>query len=76
MLCKNTRSTLLLQTPDLTNLHIPQIHFQLGVGSGPPPRLVPGSPLGLSWGVLWGFRPVAINNVSQEIGDKVLIAHI
>lgn len=34
------------------NLHIPKIHFQLGLGSGPTPHLVLGSPLSMSWGFL------------------------
>lgn len=52
MLCVNTSRMLLACTLNLIHLHIPKIHFQLGLGSGPPPHLLLGSPLGMSWGFL------------------------
>lgn len=39
-------------TPHSADLHIPKIHFQLGLGSGSPPHLVLGSPPSMSWGFL------------------------
>lgn len=52
MLCVNISRMLLAHAPNLIHLHIPKIHFQLGLGSGPPPHLVLGSLLGMSWALL------------------------